>query len=281
MALLQLYVARLLDISLPHGNVLYNVSNESNAPLAWSEYWANFIHEYAAARGTTAMVGEMPHAYEPNTGLQAIAASASFDYVDAASHVSDDAFGRDNERAEVIGTDEVLTGLWASSTKPTSIGKVYYRTPSTLWSKFINGVAGVQYHRNCDRGGSNEGNPQRYFDFVQHLRTFVEEIDLTLATSIDDGLVRGTSEGVRADVLAAPGAWYAVYIYREDQKKGTRAYIDIELPEGEYIARWFDPANGGWTGVEGAQSDAGASQTMRFAAPSLDRSLALLIELAP
>jgi hypothetical protein len=220
----------------------------------------------------------MPHSYEPNTGLGAIAASTSFDYVDAASHVSDDAFGRDNERAEVAGTDEVLTGLWIESAKPTSIGKVYYRSPATLWSKFINGVAGVQYHRNCDRGGSNESNPQRYFDFVQHLRTFVDELDLTLATSIDDGLVQGLTQGVRADVLAAPGSWYAVYLYREDQEKGTRATFDIELPEGNYTARWFDPASGEWAPAEAVESDAGPSQ-LRFSAPRLERSLALLIQI--
>ena len=276
MALLQQYVAALLDITLPHGNVLYNVTNESNAPLSWSEYWADFIHRYASERGYTVLVGEMPHTYEPNAGLEAVAASPSFDYVDAASHVSDDRFGRDDEAAEVAGTDEVLTGLHAQTTKPLSIGKVYYRSPATLWSKFINGVAAVQYHRNCDRGGSDEDDPQKYFDYVQHLRTFVDQIDLTLPSSIDDGIVTGVTDGVRADVLAAPGSWYVVYLYREADGSAT-AELNIELPAAGYTARWFDPIRGNWADAVGTDTDAG---TTRFVAPRFGNSLALLIQIS-
>ena len=277
LALLEGYVSKLLEISLPHGNVIYNISNESMAPLEWSEYWADFIHEYASAQGQKALVGEMPHAFEPSTGLEPIADSPSFDYVDAASQTSQDKFGKDDEAAEVIGTDDTLTSLNDRTQKPISIGKIYYRTPATLWSKFINGAATVRYHRNCDRGGSNEDNPMKYFEYIQHLRTFTDELDLAAATSVDDGLVKEVTDGVQVDVLAAPGQWYVVHLYTEG-KAGSVVELSIDLPEGAHSARWFDPSNGNWAEAEGEADDAGLTS---FASPKFIRSLALLVKFEP
>lgn len=279
LALLEQYVAALLDVALPHGNVIYNISNESNAPLAWSEHWAAFIRQYAAERELSVLIGEMPHTAEPNTGLESIAASASFDYVDAASQTSDDRFGK-LEAAEVVGTDDVMTALLAETTKPITIGKVYHRSPATLWSKFTNGAAAVRYHRNCSRGGSDEDDPQRYFTYVQNLRTFVDEIDLSAATSTDDSLVESVTQGVRADVLAAPGLWYAVYLYRESGDAMSGTQFTLELGSVEYAARWFDPATGEWIATRGEVVDAAPTAKTLFTAPEFERNLVLLVQVS-
>ena len=279
LALLEAYVATLLEIALPHSNVTYNISNESNAPLAWSEYWAGFIRQLASERGLSVLIGEMPHAAVPSTGVEPIAASASFDYVDAASRTSDDMFGK-VESAEVAGTDDVMTGLRAASEKPVTIGKIYHRSPATLWSKFINGAAALRYHRNCERGGSDESNPQRYFDYIQHLRSFIDEIDLAAVASTDDGLVEGVPTGVRADVLAAPGLWYAVYFYKESDDSSSGVQFSLDLGSAEYTARWFDPATGEWMPAQGDVVDATPSAKTLFTSPEFAKNLVILVKMS-
>ena len=275
--LLEQYVSALLDVALPHGNVIYNVSNESNAPLAWSEHFAGVIRRIAGERGLDVLVGEMPHAFDPSTGLGPIAAGSAFDYVDAASQTSDDVFG-DSEAAEVAGTDDVMTRLRNDTGKPVTIGKIYYRSPATLWSKFINGAAAVRYHRNCDRGGSDEANPQAYFDYVRHLRTFTDEIDLASASSTDDGLASDVTPGIRADVLAAPGLWYAVYLYREAGDPATPAQVSLALDAAAYNARWFNPATGEWLAAPGNVVDAAPVAKTLFTTPSFESNLVLLVQ---
>ena len=64
--LLEHYVATLVFETMNYSHVIYSVSNESNAPLEWAEYWANFIHRLASSRGFDLLVGEMPHAGGPD-----------------------------------------------------------------------------------------------------------------------------------------------------------------------------------------------------------------------
>ncbi len=271
LGLLQTYVNKLLDESLPYGNIIYDISNESNAPLSWSVYWANYIREYASARGINVMVGEMPHAFEPSTGLAPILTNSSFDFADASSVTSEDKFGQDNERAEVEGTDQVLTQAAATVKKPITIGKIYYRSAATLWSKFINGAAAVRFHRNCARGGSDEDSPETYFRYVENLRTFVNELDLSFELSMEDNLAKVSPEGVHVDVLAAPAKWYAVYLYKTDRNL-RQVEVSIDLPAGKQTARWFDPEAGVWTH---AQAKGSASNS--FETPSFNGSIALLV----
>lgn len=53
------FVDKVLSISLPYGNVLYCVGNESSAPLAWSLHWGAFVLARAEAAGVSAFVTQM------------------------------------------------------------------------------------------------------------------------------------------------------------------------------------------------------------------------------
>jgi hypothetical protein len=53
------FAAKVLTHSLPHGNVLYCISNEGSAPPEWSAHWAAFVHDRARAASSSAFVTEM------------------------------------------------------------------------------------------------------------------------------------------------------------------------------------------------------------------------------
>ena len=55
----QTYVDKLLAISLQYPNVLYCVNNESGELIAWSDYWADYVHAAAKKSGVKANVTEM------------------------------------------------------------------------------------------------------------------------------------------------------------------------------------------------------------------------------
>ena len=271
--LLRNYVSTLVLETAPYGNVIYSISNESNASLEWAEYWANYVNRLGSSRGYDLLVGEMPHAAEPTTGVEAIVDSEEFDFVDASSYTSEDQYGEDDVVAILAGTDEVIPQL-ATFGKPVTVGKIYYRSTATLWSKFINGSASARFHRNCNRGGTDEDNPERYFDYVRYLRSFIDELDLTNAKVTDDDLVSGALDGVQVDVLAAPGEWYAAHLYKTDVG-AEPSDLAIELPEGEFSARWFDPGSGTWTPADMTEpTDDSRSLTI----PDFETSIALLVE---
>ena len=276
LGLLEQYVSQLLDVSLPHGNVVYTVSNETSGPLEWSSYWARFMHDYADAKDTPIVVAEMPHATQPKISLEDLVEPPEFDLIDASSASSEDRFGNDDEGAEVEGTDETLTELYDKGEKPITTSKIYYRSPWTLWSKFINGAASARFHRNCDRGGSDEAEPHVYFEYVQHLRTFVDELNLEMASSIDDDVVTTLTKGVHADVLAAPGRWYVVFLYQEANDADASVELTLDLPKGDYNVRWYRPDTGAW--IEQTQAPEGPPGEASFTAPDFANGIALLIE---
>ncbi len=69
-------VDQLLSITLPHGNVLYCMDNETNESPEWGKYWATYIKRKAADAGVTVMTTEMWDAHD----LLADEHKATFDH---------------------------------------------------------------------------------------------------------------------------------------------------------------------------------------------------------
>ena len=55
----QAFLDKLLSISLPYGNVLYCISNETNESEAWGAFWAQYIRNAAEKAGVEVHVTEM------------------------------------------------------------------------------------------------------------------------------------------------------------------------------------------------------------------------------
>jgi hypothetical protein len=61
----QAYVDKILSISLKFPNVLYCIQNESTEDMAFSDYWADYIHQRAKEVGRTVSVTDMRHTGDP------------------------------------------------------------------------------------------------------------------------------------------------------------------------------------------------------------------------
>lgn len=72
----QAYVDKLLSISLQFPNVLYCVNNESGELIAWSDYWADYVHAAAKKSDVTANVTEMRR----NEDVRAVDHHAVYDH---------------------------------------------------------------------------------------------------------------------------------------------------------------------------------------------------------
>lgn len=55
----QAFVKKALDVTLPYGNVLYCLDNETKAPREWAHYWGEFIRAECERRRTTVNLTEM------------------------------------------------------------------------------------------------------------------------------------------------------------------------------------------------------------------------------
>lgn len=69
-------VDQLLSLTLPHGNILYCMDNETNESPEWGKYWATYIKQKAAAAGVIVMTTEMWDAHN----LLADEHKATFDH---------------------------------------------------------------------------------------------------------------------------------------------------------------------------------------------------------
>ncbi|MEM9525004.1 MAG: hypothetical protein AAGA31_00275, partial [Bacteroidota bacterium] len=79
-------VDQLLAISLPYGNVLYCINNETSTPPAWGHYWADYVHQKAREDGKRVYVTDMfDNFYRPqqcHDCLAAIQDTTHYDFIE-------------------------------------------------------------------------------------------------------------------------------------------------------------------------------------------------------
>ncbi|MEM1357007.1 MAG: hypothetical protein AAGF89_02360 [Bacteroidota bacterium] len=151
-------VDQLLAISLPYGNVLYCINNETSTPPAWGHYWADYVHQKAREDGKRVYVTDMfDNFYRPqqcHDCLAAIQDTTHYDFIDI-SQVN----GRHFQRNHWDTVNLVLSLAKAAPARPANCTKVYGGGNSG-WGSGTNadgiarfnrdllaGVASVRHHR--------------------------------------------------------------------------------------------------------------------------------------
>lgn len=151
-------VNQLLSISLPYGNVLYCINNETSTPPAWGYYWADYVHRKAKEAGKRVYVTDMfDNFYRPRKCpdcLAAIQDTTHYDFLDV-SQVNGRHFGRNHWDTVNL----VLNLAKAAPPRPANCTKVYGGGESS-WGSGTNadgiarfnrdllaGVAAVRHHR--------------------------------------------------------------------------------------------------------------------------------------
>lgn len=119
-----------------------------------------------------------------------------------------------------------------------------------LWPVYLSGAGGFEWYVQSDGGGhdldqriEDFGQMREALEWTRHARRFLLELPL-MEMQPDDDLVRGESDTFGgAQVLAKPGAVYAIYL--PDAADGE-PQLDLSDQDGAFELRWYDPRRGKW-----------------------------------
>jgi hypothetical protein len=256
------YVERLLSITAGYPNVLYSLSNESRASLAWSRYWADFLR---ARLGPAALIGDMPSTNrrdgrgECDAALNPLAliADARYGYVDVSQAVSRHEFGP-NAARQALAAGQRLAEYRAAMRQakrvtPLVVSKDYTITDpeavAVLWSKFVGGAAAARFHR-----PPAAGDPRPLEDFlfetIERLGRFVGQVAFWTLAPDHDVVVSAPAGAAGTNALGRRGEEYVVQVVG-----GRGGDLELRLPPGRYRVWWFDPRTGRFLGPAGADGE--------------------------
>lgn len=210
----QIYVDKLLSISMKYDNLLYSIDNETTAHYEWGKYWAVYLHKKAKDLGKDIYVTEMWDCWDPSGGEieEAIVQSPSLggwfaDYQDPHIHETANFLLTFNDTLSYQfvdvannnaqkGETHYKTALWVWKTvqnsgkiRPINNVKVYggdRDNPGNLWAgnrqdgkerlwrNVFAGHAAVRFHRPPSGIGLNEEAQSQ----VKSLRMLTKEVDM-------------------------------------------------------------------------------------------------------
>lgn len=241
----QAQVDRMLSISLPHGNALYCMDNETNESPEWGWYWSRYIQLKAAEAGVSVETTEMWDAHDLLDGEHA----ATFDHPEIYSFVdiSQNNHRPANEHWE--HPQEIRRRLIASGQiRPMNSVKIYGansgRYGSTrdaqerFWRNILGGLASSRFHRPPSGLGLN-GIAQVH---IRAMRLFTEALDIYRCEPHKDLL--GNRSWNEAYCAATPGEQYGVFF-----PDGGNVLLDVSATGGPLTVRWLDIRASRWTGA--------------------------------
>lgn len=150
----QAFLDKILAITLPHGNVLFCISNETKESADWGAYWAQRIHHAAHQAGTKAYVTEMWDAHDLTDPdhQRTWGHPETYDFIDI-SQVNHKVGQTHWEQLIAFRSTIESTGL----PRPLNCVKIYgansghYGTTrdaiERFWRNLFAGVAAVRFHR--------------------------------------------------------------------------------------------------------------------------------------
>ena len=246
LALQQRYADHLIDIAGGYPNVIWNVANESRAPLAWSRYWA----EYLAARlPQRRLIGDMPSTNrrdgrgecDAELNPATLAVDDRYGYVDIAQAVSRHEFGGDVIGQAIDGAGRIRQYQQAMAergrVKPLVVSKDYTNTGdeaiTVLWSRFTGGAATARFHRPFGRVDF-QAIPEFQYAAAERLAQFVAGVGFKRMQPMPELIA---SEHEHINVLGDEGREYVVHLV--GRRDATR--LGLHLPAGRWRLSWHQP----------------------------------------
>ncbi|MFW6188982.1 MAG: hypothetical protein ACOC7T_00995 [Planctomycetota bacterium] len=248
----QLYVDHLCRVAGGYPHVLWNISNESRAPLAWSRYWAAYLQEKLPDER---LVGDMPSTNrqdgrgecDPELNPRSLIVEPDYDYVDISQAVSRHAFGEDPLEQALCAGDRIegyrVEMDEYGHQKPLVVSKDYTNSDpdgvAVLWAKFVGGAATGRFHRptHAEQAGKLA---DFQFEAVRRLGRMIGRTQFWRMRPNHD-LIRNLPEEAGALVLEEPGRQYVIQIVG-----GREAEFDMLIEPGEYRLSWYDPRRDRW-----------------------------------
>ena len=285
----QRYVDHLVELAGDYPNVLWNLSNETRATLAWSRYWAEYLRERLPAG---AMIGEMPSTNRRDGGGECdydlnpltLATDARYDFVDVAQGVSRHEFGGDPARQGIGGAERIRQYQQAMAAagkiKPLVVSKDYHSHPAggtaVLWSRLTAGAATARFHRPYGKRPPTDTDFQ--YEAIERLGRFLAGVEFWHFEPQPE-LVAGLPEdSPGANAIGRTGRDYLVQLFG-----GQGGEMSLRLAPGRWRVLLYEPKADAYRGPGGqAGEEIEVSQTpVAIAVPDYDETAILHLRRAP
>jgi len=232
------FVRKVLDITLPYGNVLYSLDNETRAPAEWALYWGDFIKNAAKKKGTSLNITEMWDQWDIthkdheatylNHGLFSFTDISQNNWQEGQTHYDRLLWYRDN-LAKTPGGMRPMNNVKVYARLSGNRENDYSIGIDRWWRNIFAGCASTRFHR-PDSGSGLDKDAQT---MIRAARVFTSAFDIFICDQRPD--VMDNCEENEAYCLAAPGSHYALFF-----PKGGEVKLYLEGSQCEWNVRWFD-----------------------------------------
>ena len=241
------FVNKMLDHSLPRGNVLYCMNNETSTEPKWGLFWMNFIRQRARKEGVEVCVTDMfDDVWKPQTSAKlkfAFANPKEYQFIDI-SQVNSRSFGEDQwTNIDWIRKQNVKHPRPLNNTKIYSDGEFGFGTGvpkdglERFWRHLIGGAASCRFHRPPAGIGLNEISQA----CVKSGRLIESRIKLwDVETHME---LLGERSKNEAYLAADPGKQYILFM-----SDGGSVTLDLTKSKGAFNVEWVNVRGGKWSG---------------------------------
>ncbi|MEX0780142.1 MAG: hypothetical protein WD491_12125 [Balneolales bacterium] len=233
-------VDKLMEVSLPYGNVLYCISNETNGAPEWGEYWASRIRQKAAEAGKEVEVTEMWDSREVynDQHLSTINLHDLYTYVD---------ISQNNHKNAQEHWDNMIASRNIISVKPRPMnnvkiygadegeyhGKSAEEATRRLWRNTFAGMASSRFHRPPHGIGLSTLAKTH----LRSMHLFTTEFDVFNAIGHNYYINNRSSD--EAYGMTNRYNQYAVY-FPDDGS------VNLDIQEGNYSVHWLNILESRW-----------------------------------
>lgn len=247
-------VEKLLSLTLPRGNVLYCIDNETGEAPIWGTYWADYLHARAEAAGTSVYVTEMwgHHDCLDESHEATWKHPETYDFCDISQ----------NNHAEPRTHWEHMQEyrkriLETGRPRPINTVKIYGANTGAygstrdaqerFWRNIVGGLAATRFHR----PPAGLGLCERAQKHIRAMRDLAARMDIFSCQPSNELLsLRSWNE---AYCTANAGLEYFVFF-----PDGGDVRLDVpDAREKALTVTWYDILSGSWSDVKAAEADQG------------------------
>ena len=279
----EVFVDKMLSYSLPCGNVLYCMNNETSTPPIWGQYWMKYIKKRAVEFGVDVYVTDMfDVGWELDTEEKFL---LSFDRPDIYTFL-DISQNNSNKNTFKKHWQNILFVRDRIKKNPRPINNTknygadefppqssYHKRVWQRWGtvsavqryvlNVIGGCASTRFHRNQSNGlGLTE--PAR--NCIKAIRKFESLVKMWELTPRNDLLT--DYEDSKVFLSANPGRTYVLFFL-----EGGSAGLDLKGHEGTFLVKWINVGTGEW----GKENEIEANAIAPITSPDEGLWLAVMI----
>ena len=238
----QAFADKLLSISLPHGNVLYCMDNETSVTPEWGWFWSRHIRAAAQKQGLHVETTEMWDPWDLADRMH----DATFDHRDIYSFVDVSQNNHQKGQAHWDNAQKQRARI-AEAVRPLNNVKIYgadsgrYGSDRDGIERFCRNVFGGMASARFHRPDSGLGLNLKAQAVIQSMRVVTDAMDLVACAPYNDLL--GERDGNEAYCFANPGTEAAVFF-----PDGGSVTLDVsKFDEDETVeVRWLPVLDSEW-----------------------------------